>query len=74
MLKKLSICKQKKTTKKTTTKKFQKIFDTEMKTFEKSTCYLQFDHFLNSFFIPYFPLQIRTLKCLDHINSYNKFD
>ena len=45
-----------------------------MKTFEKSTHHLPFAHFFNSFFIPYFPLQIRTLKCLDHINSYNKFD
>ena len=76
MLKKLSTCKQKKTKQNKTkqNKHSQKIFDTEMKTFEKSTCHLQFDHFLNPFFVPYFPLQIRALKCLDHIKSYNKFD
>ena len=68
MLNEVIVCKKKKKIKKL------KKNPREMKTFEKSTHHLPFAHFLNSFFIPYFPLQIRTLKCLDHINSYNKFD
>ena len=47
-----------------------------MKTFENCTHHLPFDFFflIVLIFSFYFPLQIRALKCLDHINSYNKFD
>ena len=62
MLKKLIICKKKKK------------IPREMKTFENCTHHLPFDHFLIFLNFSFFPPQIRALKCLDHINSYNKFD